>query len=139
MYNPKSKDFFLSELDFCFSGGIMQVNHQAVSSNQQTTDATAMETPLNTSAHQTIGTAEQARLSVRQYFNDLRDTIHQQEVEALSVINTHVREKLHSLRQQQEDMAVLITQVSNVCGQCDRALKRSDAEVKTNLILLIIY
>jgi len=83
----------------------------------------------NTIARQTEGTAETARTSVRQYFNDLRDTIQQQESEALSVINAYVREKLRSLRQQQEDMAVLISQVSNVCGQCDRALKRSDAEV----------
>ena len=58
-----------------------------------------------------------------------RYLIQQQESEALSVINMYVREKLHSLRQQQEDMAVLISQVSNVCSQCDRALKRSDAEV----------
>ena len=105
-------------------GGVISVDQV---SNQQTTNTVAIATPANNS--QTIGTAEQARLSVRQYFNDLRDTIHQQEAEALSVLNTHVREKLHSLRQQQEDMAVLITQVSNVCGQCDRALKRSDAEV----------
>ena len=98
------------------------INHQGIA-----TEAVAMTAASNT--RQTIGTAEQARLSVRQYFNDLRDTIHQQEAEALSIINTYVREKLHSLRQQQEDMAVLISQVSIVCGQCDRALKRSDAEV----------
>lgn len=107
----------------------MPVDHQGAISNQQITDAVVMATSPDTSTRQAIGTAEQARSSVRQYFNDLRDTIHQQEAEALFVINTHVREKLHSLRQQQEDMAVLITQVSNVCGQCDRALKRSDAEV----------
>ena len=49
----------------------------------------------------------------------------------------YVREKLHSLRQQQEDMAVLISQVSNVCAQCDRALKRSDAEVRKAFIFLL--
>lgn len=78
---------------------------------------------------QNCGTAEKARLLVHQYFNDLRDTIQQQENEALFVVNTYVREKLCSLRQQQEDMAVLISQVSSACSQCDRALKRSDAEV----------
>lgn len=78
---------------------------------------------------QNCGSAEKARLLVHQYFNDLRDTIQQQENEALSVINTYVREKLCALRQQQEDMAVLISQVSSTCDQCDRALQRSDAEV----------
>lgn len=79
------------------------------------------------------GSAEKARLRVYDYFNDLRDTIQQQENEALSVVNMYVREKLCSLRQQQEDMAVLISQISSVCSECDRALQRSDAEVSYNI------
>ena len=75
------------------------------------------------------GSAEQARRLVHEYFNDLRDTIQQQENEALLVINMYVREKLCSLRQQQEDMAVLVSQISNVCAECDRALRCTDTEV----------
>ena len=79
--------------------------------------------------HPNLGTAEKARIHVHEYFSDLLDTIRQQENEALSVINTYVRGKLYSLRQKQEDMAVLVSQVSSVCQQCDHALQRSDAEV----------
>jgi len=75
------------------------------------------------------GSAEKARGHVHEYFNDLRDTIQQQENEALLVINMYVREKLCSLRQQQEDMAVLISQIANVCAECDRALSCTDTEV----------
>ncbi|XP_057298979.1 E3 ubiquitin-protein ligase TRIM23-like [Hydractinia symbiolongicarpus] len=87
-----------------------------------------------------IGTAEKARLRVHEYFTDLRDTIQQQEDEALHVINTYVREKLCALRQQQEDMNVLVSQISNVCVQCDHALQRSDAEViqaRSNIVTLL--
>ena len=75
------------------------------------------------------GTAEKARIRVREYFRDLRETIQHQENEALAVINSYIREKLCALRQQQEDMTVLTSQISNVCLECDRAVKRSDAEV----------
>lgn len=75
------------------------------------------------------GTAEKARIRVREYFRDLRETIQHQENEALTVINSYIREKLCALRQQQEDMTVLTSQISNVCLECDRAVKRSDAEV----------
>lgn len=75
------------------------------------------------------GTAEKARIRVREYFRDLRETIQHQENEALTVINSYIREKLCALRQQQEDMTVLMSQISNVCLECDRAVKRSDAEV----------
>ena len=61
----------------------------------------------------TLGTAEEARNRVRAYFDDLRDTINNQEEAGLSVINNFVREKLCSLRQQQEDMAVFMSQVVN--------------------------
>ena len=63
------------------------------------------------------------------YFDDLRDTINRQEEAGLAVVNNYVREKLLSLRQQQEDMAVLISQVAAVCTECERALQKTDAEV----------
>ncbi|XP_065657634.1 E3 ubiquitin-protein ligase TRIM23 [Hydra vulgaris] len=87
-----------------------------------------------------IGNAEIARLRIREYFNELRDTIRQQENEALSVVNSYVRENLCSIRQQQEDMAVLISQITHVCSQCDQALLRSDAEViqaRANIVNLL--
>lgn len=83
----------------------------------------------NLVAHHIAGTAEDARSKVRAYFDDLRETVNRQEEAGLAVVNNHVREKLLSLRQQQEDMAVLMSQVTSVCVECDRALKRSDAEV----------
>lgn len=89
---------------------------------------------------QTVGTAERARHRVHEYFANLRETLRQQESEAISSINSHIREKLCSLRQQHEDMFVLTSQISNVCMECDRALQRSDAEVKYyGLTFKIIY
>lgn len=83
----------------------------------------------NLVAQHVAGTAEDARSKVRAYFDDLRETVNRQEEAGLAVVNNYVREKLLSLRQQQEDMAVLMSQVTSVCVECDRALKRSDAEV----------
>lgn len=80
-------------------------------------------------AHHISGSAEDARNKVRAYFDDLRETVNRQEEAGLAVVNNYVREKLLSLRQQQEDMAVLMSQVTSVCLECERALKRSDAEV----------
>ena len=76
------------------------------------------------------GSAEDARIRVRAYFDDLRETVSRQEEAGLAVVDNHVREKLLSLRQQQEDMAVLMSQVATVCMECEQALKRSDAEVR---------
>ena len=58
-----------------------------------------------------IGSGEEARNRVRAYFDDLRDTINKQEEAGLAVVNNFVREKLCSLRQQQEDVAVFMSQV----------------------------
>ena len=58
-----------------------------------------------------VGSAEDARSRVRAYFDDLRDTINKQEEAGLAVVNNFVREKLCSFRQQQEDMAVFMSQV----------------------------
>ncbi|KAJ8305349.1 hypothetical protein KUTeg_015894 [Tegillarca granosa] len=75
------------------------------------------------------GTAEQARLKIRHYFNELRETLNRQEVVALTTVDTHIREKLCMLRQQQEDMAILLSQVSAVCHQCESTLQQDDAKV----------
>lgn len=89
-------------------------------------------------AHHISGSAEDARNKVRAYFDDLRETVNRQEEAGLAVVNNYVREKLLSLRQQQEDMAVLMSQVTSVCMECERALKRNDAEVSQDFAQLLI-
>jgi len=76
-----------------------------------------------------IGSGEEARNRVRAYFDDLRDTINKQEEAGLAVVNNFVREKLCSLRQQQEDVAVFMSQMSEVCSECERSIQKCDAEV----------
>ena len=92
----------------------------------------------NVIAQHLDGTAEEARHKVRAYFDDLRETVNRQEEAGLAVVNNYVREKLLSLRQQQEDMAVLMSQVTSVCVECERALKRSDAEVSWHIICRVV-
>ena len=75
------------------------------------------------------GTAEAARRRVRSYFQQLRDQLCVQEVAALTVVDTHVRERMCSVRQQEEDMATVLSQVAEVCVQCDRVVRQDDARV----------
>ena len=63
------------------------------------------------------GTAEEARVKVKQYFSELQESLKRQELAALTVVDTHLRERLAMLKQQQEDMAVLLSQISAVCYQ----------------------
>lgn len=58
------------------------------------------------------GTCELARARVEQYFTQLRETLLLQEAAARSAVDTHVRERLCSLRQLQEDLATWLSQVS---------------------------
>ncbi|XP_078656668.1 E3 ubiquitin-protein ligase TRIM23-like [Branchiostoma floridae x Branchiostoma belcheri] len=82
-----------------------------------------------THTEQVHGTAEEARVRVRRYFQDLHETLHRQENAALSVVDTHVREKLCSLKQQQEDMAVVVSQVTTICLECEKMLQQDDHKV----------
>ncbi|CAB1352173.1 unnamed protein product [Coregonus sp. 'balchen'] len=75
------------------------------------------------------GTAESARSCVRAYFADLHETLCRQEEMALSVVDAHVRERLIWLRQQQEDMTVLLSQVSTACLHCEKTLQQDDCRV----------
>ena len=75
---------------------------------------------------QVPGTAESARSCVRAYFADLHETLCRQEEMALSVVDAHVRERL---RQQQEDMAILLSQVSTACLHCERTLQQVGAKM----------
>ncbi|XP_070296974.1 E3 ubiquitin-protein ligase TRIM23 isoform X3 [Salvelinus sp. IW2-2015] len=78
---------------------------------------------------QVPGTAESARSCVRAYFADLHETLCRQEEMALSVVDAHVRERLIWLRQQQEDMAILLSQVSTACLHCEKTLQQDDCRV----------
>ena len=75
------------------------------------------------------GTAEMARRRVRGYFQQLRDQLCAQEVAALTVVDTHVRDRMCSIRQQEEDMASVLSQVAEVCIQCDRVVRQDDGRV----------
>eukprot|EP00090_Calanus_glacialis_P010609 TRINITY_DN19049_c0_g1_i1.p1 TRINITY_DN19049_c0_g1~~TRINITY_DN19049_c0_g1_i1.p1 ORF type:complete len:602 (-),score=134.15 TRINITY_DN19049_c0_g1_i1:284-2089(-) len=76
-----------------------------------------------------LGTAEGARRRVRAYFQQLRDQLCVQEVAALTVVDTHIRERMCSIRQQEEDIATVLSQVAEVCIQCDRVVRQDDARV----------
>ena len=52
-----------------------------------------------------------ARDVVRSHFCALRQQLQQQETVAMGALEAHVRERLCSLRQQQEDLSSLISQV----------------------------
>ncbi|GFR85038.1 E3 ubiquitin-protein ligase TRIM23-like [Elysia marginata] len=82
-----------------------------------------------TTTQQVLGTAEKARVKIKTYFNELRETLGRQEMAALTAVDTHIREKLCSLRQQQEDMASLMSQISAVCHQCETTLQQDDTRI----------
>lgn len=82
---------------------------------------------------QVPGTAENARSCVRAYFSDLHETLCRQEEMALSVVDAHVREKLIWLRQQQEDMTILLSQVSTACLHCEKTLQQVGWQVSCNI------
>jgi len=75
------------------------------------------------------GTADRARRRVRAYFQSLRDQLCVQEVAALTVVDTHVRERVCGIRQQEEEIATVLSQVAEVCIQCDRVARQDDARV----------
>ncbi|CAL1536132.1 unnamed protein product [Lymnaea stagnalis] len=89
----------------------------------------------DTATQQVIGTAEQARLKIKTYFNELRENLNRQEMAALGAVDTHIREKLCSLRQQQEDMAILMSQISSVCHQCETTLQQVQTKDDTRILL----
>ena len=73
---------------------------------------------------QTQGTGDAARHKVQQYFCELHERLKCQEVAALSVVETHVRERLCMLKQHQEDMNTLLAQIHSVCYQCEKTLQQ---------------
>ena len=61
-----------------------------------------------------FGSADVAKHRVRAYFQSLRDQLNVQEVAALTVVDTYIRERLCSMRQQEEDCEVILSQVLNI-------------------------
>lgn len=101
--------------------------------------------------NQCRGTAQRARMRVAQHFSDLQETLNRfenesrnygrfcffsisalsftffllrQEQVAMETVDTHIRERLSSLRQQQEDLAMLLSHVTAACHQCEVTLKQ---------------
>ena len=60
---------------------------------------------------------------MRSYFQQLRDQLCVQELAALTVVDTHVRERMCSVRQQEEDMTTVLSQVAEVCLQCHKVVR----------------
>jgi len=75
------------------------------------------------------GTAEAARRRVRAYFETLREQLKRQETAALTVVETHIRERLCAIRQHGEDAAAALGQIAAVCVQSERAGKQDDVRL----------
>lgn len=76
-----------------------------------------------------MGTAEKAKQRVRSYFQGLRDQLNRQEVAALTVVETYIRERLCFIRQHEEDIEMIANQVGAVCAHLSKAIKQDDARV----------
>ena len=78
-----------------------------------------------------------ARSRVREYFNDLRETVNRQEEAGLAVVDGYLRDQLSWLRQRQEDMVALNSHTSAVCGHCEKTLKSEHSQVSVSSCLQI--
>ncbi|XP_049782015.1 E3 ubiquitin-protein ligase TRIM23-like [Schistocerca cancellata] len=86
---------------------------------------------LDGGSQEEVGTAEIARARVAIYFQQLRDALDVQEAAAMTAVDTHIRERLCSLRQLQEDLTASLSQVAVVCLQCEQIIQQDDARVLT--------
>lgn len=75
------------------------------------------------------GTADIARALVQTYFQQLLETLQLQEAAAMTAVDTYIRERLCSLRQLQEDLAMSLSQVAGVCVQCEQTIQQDDTRV----------
>lgn len=69
---------------------------------------------------------DDARHRVRQYFEELRALLAEQEKTALNCVDTETRGRLCALRQQQKDLTATRSQVADVCIQCESILDSED-------------
>ncbi|KAF2347772.1 Small GTP-binding protein domain [Trinorchestia longiramus] len=70
-----------------------------------------------------------ARVSVREHFSLQRQQLLQQESVAMGALEAHVRERLCSIRQQQEDLSSLISQMVGLVLESERCLQQDDGRV----------
>jgi len=99
------------------------------SSSQELLNRASSSSSSCSSSSSSVGTAEIAREKVRSYFTNLREALERQEVAALTVIDTHVRERLCSLKQQQEDLTLVQSQIAAVSHQMEVVLREDNASV----------
>lgn len=59
----------------------------------------------------------------------MRDQLTRQEVAALTVVDTYVRERLCFIRQHEEDIDLMLNQVNIVCNHISKAIRQDDARV----------
>lgn len=71
---------------------------------------------------QVQSTIATARAKVQSYFAELFERLQRQEVAATTVVDAYVRERLATLKQQQEDLHTLLVQIGTVCAQCEQTL-----------------
>ncbi|XP_063216763.1 E3 ubiquitin-protein ligase TRIM23-like [Bacillus rossius redtenbacheri] len=75
------------------------------------------------------GTADVARARVRSHFRQLREALQLQEAAAAAAVDTHVRERLCSLRQLHEELSTSLSQVAGVCVQCEQTARQDDVRI----------
>ena len=60
------------------------------------------------------GTVDGARARIESHFEELRNRLQSQEATALTVVETHARERLATLRTTQHDISTWLAQVSQL-------------------------
>ena len=84
---------------------------------------------------QYTGTAESARACVRDYFARLRETLASQEEVALSMLDTHVRSRITSLRRLHDDVTALRSHVRMALTHCSEVLLRVSHHLSLQILL----
>ncbi|XP_059490440.1 E3 ubiquitin-protein ligase TRIM23-like [Neocloeon triangulifer] len=77
------------------------------------------------------GTVEEARNRVRTHFQQLRESLEQQENAACTALEAHTRERLCALKQLQEDLTITMSHVASVCVQCSQLCSQDDSRLLT--------
>ncbi|XP_076814593.1 E3 ubiquitin-protein ligase TRIM23-like [Clavelina lepadiformis] len=75
---------------------------------------------------QLVGTAESARICVREYFSRLHEALESQEEVALAALDTHVRAQITSLRRMHDDATALRSHICTAMSHCNEALCQED-------------
>lgn len=73
--------------------------------------------------------AQTAHSKVEAYFSQLRETLLVQEAAARNAVDTHVRERLATVRQLQEDLVTSLSQVAVMCVHCESTVQQDDARL----------